>query len=323
MTRAAPAAAAATAPETPRQVGRLRVLLNRHGGTIAGMGEAVVRERLAAAFAQAGVDAEILLLEGQALREAAAHAVADAGRHLIDGVCVGGGDGSINTVAGQLAGTDVPLGVLPLGTHNHFAKDLGMPLDLERAVAAICASPPRAVDVGEVNGRVFVNNSLLGVYPYMVADRERRRRLHGMAKWLAMTLAFLRMLGRFPRRRLTLCVDGQARRYRTPCLFIGVNEYEVELLKVRRRCGMDGGRLWLFVAKHNSALGFAWFAFRSAFLGLSEADDFERLKATEVEVRLSASRAPVAADGEVERMRGPLRYRIRPRDLRVLAPVPS
>ena len=55
-----------------------------------------------------------------------------------------------------------------------------------------------------------------------------------------MTLAFLRMLGRFPRRRLTLCVDGQARRYRTPCLFIGVNEYEVELLKVRRRCGMDG-----------------------------------------------------------------------------------
>ncbi|MFO1072826.1 MAG: hypothetical protein U1E17_09135 [Geminicoccaceae bacterium] len=103
-----------------------------------------------------------------------------------------------------------------------------------------------------------------------------------------------------------------------PCLFIGVNEYEVELLQVRRRC-MDGGRLWLFVAKHNSALGFAWFAFRSAFLGLSEADDFERLKATEVEVRLSASAAPVAADGEVERMRGPLRYRIRPRDLRVPA----
>ena len=100
------------------------------------------------------------------------------------------------------------LGVLPLGTLNHFARDVGMPAEPEAAAQVIASSAPRAVDVAEVNGHVYVNNSLLGAYPYMVADRERRRDQHGLGKWTAMTLAFLRMLWRFPRRRLTLCFDG-------------------------------------------------------------------------------------------------------------------
>lgn len=277
---------------------------------------------MAEAFRRCGQEAELVLAAGAELRGLAERALADARAGRVHAVVVGGGDGSVSTVAGVLAGTGVPLGVLPLGTLNHFAADLGVPGELEAAVAAICASAPRAVDVAEVNGRVFVNNSLLGVYPYMVADRERRRKLHGLGKWVAMSLAFLRMLVRFPRRRLAVCAEGWTRPYRTPCLFVGVNEYEVELFRLRRRTGMDCGELWLLVAKHDSPLRFAWFAFRSAFRGLRAGDDFEQLRATEVEVRLSATRVPVAADGEVERMRGPLRYRVRPGDLTVLAPPP-
>ena len=215
----------------------------------------------------------------------------------------------------------VPLGVLPVGTLNHFARDVGMPLDLEEAARAIALAEPRPVDAAEVNGRVFVNNSLLGAYPYMVADRERRRRLHGLGKWGAMSLAFLRMLARFPRRRLTLTIGGRRLPYRTPCLFIGVNEYEVERFTIQRRSGMDGGRLWLLVAKHGTPMGFAWFALRSAYRGLDPAGgDFELMEATAVDIDLPVSRVPVSADGELERMRGPLRYRIRPGALKVLAP---
>jgi diacylglycerol kinase family enzyme len=318
-----PADPSTTRPSAPGRL-RLRVLVNRDGGTAARMGVEALRARLAEAFARGGADADLVFPKGRELRPALEQALSDARAGRLDAVAVGGGDGSVNAAASVLAGTGVPLGVLPLGTLNHFAKDVGMPQDLDAAVAAICAgTPPREVDAADVNGRIFVNNSLLGVYPYMVADRERRRRLHGLGKWLAMSLAFLRMLARFPRRRLVLRAEGWSRPYRTPCLFVGVNEYELELFKLQRRMGMDGGQLWLLVAKHTRPLPFAWFAFRAAFRGLDSSDDFELLRVTEVEVRPSATRVPVSADGELERMRGPLRYRIHPRALRVVAPAPA
>ena len=115
---------------------------------------------------------------------------------------VGGGDGSIRAVAGVLADSDVPLGVVPLGTLNHFAKDLGIPLKVEDAAATIAAGRTRLVDLAEVNGETFINNSSIGIYPYMVIDRERRRAQHKLTKWMAMVPAFFRMLRHFPRRRL-------------------------------------------------------------------------------------------------------------------------
>jgi diacylglycerol kinase family enzyme len=298
------------------------VLVNCTGGAVQRLGAEALRQRLVAAFARAGTTVDLVFAAAGELPELARAAWRDARTGRLDAVVVGGGDGSVNAVAGVLAGTGVPLGVLPLGTMNHFAKDLGMPLEIEAAVTALAAGRTREVDVAEVNGRVFVNNSLLGIYPYMVTDRERWRRALGLGKWAAMTLAFVRMLVRFPRRRLRIQAEGWSRPYRTPCLFVGVNEYEAEPFRWPRRDAMDGGRLWLVVARHGSPLRFVWFAFRAAFRGLEPADDFEIFRVTAVDVRPGAARVPVAADGEVERMRRPLSYRIRPRDLRVLAPPP-
>lgn len=302
---------------------RIRALLNSGGGTVLRLGVESVRERLAAAFARHGIAAELLFTDGAALKRNAEQALTDARAGRLDAVVVGGGDGSVNAVASVLAGTGVPLGVLPLGTLNHFAKDLGMPLEPDAAVEAIATGELRAVDVGEVNGRIFVNNSLLGAYPYMVLERERRRKMHGLGKWAAMSWAFLRMLKQFPRRRLAIRVEGWTRPYRTPLLFVGVNEYSMELLTLHRPRGLDGGELWLMVAKHASPGPFLWFAARTAFRGFDTAGDFELLHVKSVEVSTRASRVPVSRDGEVERMRGPLHYRVRPGDLRVLAPVPA
>ena len=125
---------------------------------------------------------------------------------------------------------------------------------------AIAAGQTRAVDVGEVNGRVFINNSSVGIYPYMVVDRDRRQSAGGLGKWPAMTLALVRMLWRFPRRRLSVRTEGWAEPHRTPCLFVGNNEYGIELLTLGKRGRLDGGRLWLFVAKQRSAAALLWFA---------------------------------------------------------------
>ena len=303
-------------------VRRVRVVLNR-GGRVVERGPDTVQAEITSAFRDAGVDAEVRLVPGQDLVRTLTEARDAARAGSIDAAVVGGGDGSVSCAAGLFAGTEATLAVLPLGTLNHFAKDLGMPLDLGDAVRAVTTGERRTVDVAEVNGHVFVNNSVIGVYPYMVSDRERRRRLHRLGKWVAMTLAFFRMLGRFPRRRLTLEIGDEGVNYRTPLLFVGVNEYRLDMLEVRRTRGMDRGELWLLVAKHQKSLQFLRFALKAAFGGLRQEGNFDLRRGGEAVVRTRASRIPVACDGEVVRMTSPLAFRLRPRALTVIAPPTS
>src|SRR6202030_569268 len=122
------------------------------------------------------------------------------------------------TVAGVLAGSGVPLGILPLGTMNHFAKDLGIPTSVEGAVGVIATETARSVDLGEVSGQVFINNSSIGIYPYMVLERERERRRKRLSKWMAMILAGLRVLRHLPVFRLRIRVEGVSELIRSPCV---------------------------------------------------------------------------------------------------------
>ena len=109
-----------------------------------------------------------------------------------------GGDGTVRAVAAAILDTDAVLGVLPSGTLNHFARDLGLPPDLASCVRLLKTGTVRAVDAAEVNGRAFLNNSGLGVYPSMVTQREKRRRRFGQRKWIAFFLAGVATLRRFP-----------------------------------------------------------------------------------------------------------------------------
>lgn len=301
---------------------RICVILNAGGGTMLRLGADAVVERLGTAFAEHGVVAEVRAVPGGELRRRIEDAIAAARAGELDAVVVGGGDGTASTAAGLIVGTGVPLGVLGLGTLNHFAKDLGMPLDLEQAAAALARGVVREVDVAECNGRVFVNNSLIGVYPYMVLDRERRRRLTSLGKWPAMSLAFVRMLWRFPRRRLRVRAGEAEIPYRTPCLFVGNNEYAFDFLRLGRR-RMDTGELFLLVARAHTPFRLFVLACRTAFGRLRDAKDLETMHARTAVIEAHTSRLPVSFDGEVERMRPPLRYRSRPGALKVLVPGPE
>ena len=121
-----------------------------------------IQQVLTEAFKAAGVDAKINLArtgsEVTTLAQQAAKGDADT-------VVAGGGDGTISSVAAALIGKDKRLGILPFGTMNHFAKDLFIPLELEGAIGTIVAGHETKVDVGEVNGEIFINNSSLGLYP--------------------------------------------------------------------------------------------------------------------------------------------------------------
>ena len=301
-------------------VRRTVVLANAGAGAFNQALSADLRWRLVDALAQTGIAADIRYVRGGGLREAASRALAEARRGEIDAVIIGGGDGSVRAVASVLAGTEVPLGIVPLGTRNHFARDLRLPLEVEDAAVTIAAGQTRLVDLGEVNGETFINNSSIGIYPYLVIERERRRARHGVAKWLAMAPAFVRMLRNFPRRRLRISAKDFARPYRTPCLLVGNNEYGMELFTFRRRHRLDAGRLWFYVVKPRTPLEFFWMVCRLCFGRIDQARDLDRFALTEAVVDAKASRLPVALDGEIAIMRTPLHYRSRPHALRVIVP---
>src|ERR1700688_3057648 len=157
---------------------RLRVaaLLNASAGTIERQGAGTLRDVLASAFEKHGIAAALEFLPGSELGSAAERARQQVIDGKLDAIVVGGGDGSVRTVASVLAGSDVPLGIIPLGTLNHFARDLRIPVFADRAVAVIASGEQRYVDVGEINGKIFINNSSIGIYPYLVLERERSRR---------------------------------------------------------------------------------------------------------------------------------------------------
>lgn len=302
---------------------RLCVLVNAGGGSVLGRD---LEPELREAFESHGLEADIRLLPGDELEAAARQALerTGPGRHY-DAVVAGGGDGTIGLVAGIMAGSGRAFGVLPLGTLNHFAKDLGLPQDLPGAVGVIAAQQLHTVDVAEVNGRVFVNNSSIGLYASMVADRDRQRRRSGWGKWPAMVLAFCRVVLRYPLRRVRVLAESEAgpwtRRYRTPLLFIGNNAYEVSLPRPGTRAVLDDGKLSMFIVRHRRPWGLLKVAARAMLGQLRHGQDFESHTVTSVEIQSRSAWMRVSVDGEVVPMRPPLRYAIRPGALRVFAPL--
>jgi diacylglycerol kinase family enzyme len=236
-------------------------------------------------------------------------------------VAAGGGDGTVNAVAGPVVGTDTALGVLPMGTLNHFAKDAGIPLDLEEAVRNFFTGQVFKVDVGEVNGRVFVNNSGVGVYPHLVREREEEQR-RGHRKWVAFALAVGSVLRRYARLRVRLHMsEAQALAHVTPFLFVGNNEYEVAGLQIGRRLSLTSGRLWVCTAPRagrRNLMGMAW----RTLTGRVSDHELNAIAVEEILVERSTPRITVSTDGEVSLMVAPLQYRSRPAALSVVLPAP-
>ncbi|MFL6255049.1 MAG: diacylglycerol/lipid kinase family protein [Pyrinomonadaceae bacterium] len=270
------------------------------------------------AFDACGVAAHVSVAHGgDEMTELARRALTNGTRAVV----AGGGDGTVGSVAGALAGTDRPLGVLPLGTLNHFAKDLHIPLTLEEAARNICEGQVRPVDVGEVNGHIFVNNSSLGLYPLIVRRREKLQEREGSGKWPAFLRAALAVLRRYPFMNVRLDADGQEIVRKTPFIFVGNNEYQVENLQMGARSCLDAGRLSLYVAHRTGRLGLLRLALSALFGRLREAHDFDALCAREIWVETRRpKRLPVATDGEVLLLSTPLHYRIRPGALKVIVP---
>ena len=291
------------------------VLLNKGGGAVAA--DAEIADKVEAALRESGIDAEIELIDGGDC-EVRSKAIAERGDALL---IVGGGDGTISAAASAVAGTATMLGILPLGTLNHFSRDLGIPADLGEAAKLIASGSEKRVDVAEMNGRIFINNSAIGLYPLMVVDRDQQRKRLGRSKALALLVASLRTLARFNHQRLTLTVNEEhTGRVDTPLLFVGNNDYRIDIGAPGQRESLDDGQLFVLVMRKKTRRGLIGASVR-ALLGRSRGDDMVKLDGVE-RLRVSSHRSllAVSLDGEVVRVEPPLEYKILKKALRVIAP---
>jgi diacylglycerol kinase family enzyme len=294
---------------------KARVLLN----AAAGLRPGLVQEEAARVrdlFARVGVDAEVRDVPGPELQDAAREAASSDA----DVVVMGGGDGTMSAGAGGLVGTGKPMGLLPMGTLNHFARDLGIPGEIEDAARTVADGIVREVDLGEANGRVFVNNSSIGLYPAAVSLRDAWMERQSMHKWVAMGRAALATLREFPVVRVTLRLEEGGVNLTTPMVFIGNNRYDTKLFSLGKRPTLDEGELWVYLARDAGRFRFVRLALRALVGRLDDSRDFQGLGLEQMVVEDRRRLLRVAFDGEVCHVAPPLRYRIRPRALRVIVP---
>jgi diacylglycerol kinase family enzyme len=269
------------------------------------------------AFRRHGLRAEVRAVRGALVAPVAREAVEDGAEVVV----AAGGDGTVSGVASALVGTEAALGVLPLGTLNHFAHDVRVPLELDVAIEAIGNGGETRCDAGAVNGLAFVNNATLGLYPDQVRVRERLRRFIG--KWPAAGVASLVVMRRFPSMRLSIEADGEAREVRTPLVVVSNNPYGLEAGRPHGRPRVDGGALGLYVVRDGGRWRFLKTAIRSLVVSLEGDAAFDATTARSVVVGSRRRRVKVALDGEVVKMRTPLRCESLPGALRVVGMLPA
>ncbi|MGI8545481.1 MAG: diacylglycerol/lipid kinase family protein, partial [Aridibacter sp.] len=235
-------------------------------------------------------------------------------------IVAGGGDGTINAVVSKIIGSEKTLGVLPLGTLNHFSKDLKIPQGLPEAVRVIAEKNTKKIDVGEVNGRIFVNNSNIGFYSNMVKDREDQQESFGRGKWSAAFWALLKILQKHPFLSVKLINKSGKRTVRTPFVFIGNNKYEMDFFNNGSRKRLDSGKLGVYFLHKSGRKGLLALFLRTLFGRLRQAKDFEEIGVEEITIKTHKDQILVALDGEVETLKTPLCYKIHPLALNVIVP---
>jgi diacylglycerol kinase family enzyme len=196
---------------------------------------------------------------------------------------------------------------------------VGIPTDLQEAARTIIAGHTIQVDAAEVNNRIFLNNSSLGLYPMIVREREKHQRL-GFRKWPAFVWATIQALRRNPFLDVQLRVNDELLDRTTPFVFVGNNEYAMDLFNIGARDRLDKGELSIYITDGTSRLKLIGLALRAVVGRLRNDKDFLALRSDEVKIQTARKRVRVAFDGEIEVMQAPLHYRVRSRALRVIVP---
>ena len=235
-------------------------------------------------------------------------------------VVAAGGDGTLNAVASKLMGTDIPMGILPLGTFNYVARVLNIPLDLLDAAKTISEGQPRSVHVAQLNQHIYLNNASLGLYPLFIQKREQFNKHFGRFPLHAYTSALDVLIRDRKELKLEVEVDGQRYPVKTPLIFFGNNQLQLAEMKLRIAEAAEAGKVaGVVVAKSDKRTLFKtlWQLIKG---NLDQASDVYSFAADEVIVHSKRNKLAVAVDGEIVTMTPPLKITVRKHALNIMVP---
>ncbi|MDM1251154.1 NAD(+)/NADH kinase [Acinetobacter johnsonii] len=235
-------------------------------------------------------------------------------------VVAAGGDGTLNAVASKLMGTDIPMGILPLGTFNYVARVLNIPLDLLDAAKTISEGQPRSVHVAQLNQHIYLNNASLGLYPLFIQKREQFNKHFGRFPLHAYTSALDVLIRDRKELKLEVEVDGQRYPVKTPLIFFGNNQLQLAEMKLRIAEAAEAGKVaGVVVAKSDKRTLFKtlWQLIKG---NLDQASDVYSFAADEVIVHSKRNKLTVAVDGEIVTMTPPLKITVRKHALNIMVP---
>ena len=290
---------------------------------------ALAEAALERALVSAGRAHRLWRVSGSSALRAAAREAVEAARAAQGVVVAAGGDGTVNLVVDAALGKSCPVGVLPQGTFNFFARTHGIPDDVDGAIRVLLDGSVRHVQVGLVNEHVFLVNASLGLYPQLIEDREAyyqsqagRNRITALWAGLGTLLREHRQL------RLQLEKDGGSlHTLRTPTVFVGNNRLQLERIGIAEAADVDAGRLAVMALRPVGTWEMLGLLLRGALGRLGDADQVLSFSAEELTVRparrYGMARAKVAIDGEIAWVKTPLRFRVAPQRLPLVAPPPA
>lgn len=235
-------------------------------------------------------------------------------------VVAAGGDGTLNAVAAQLMGTDIPIGIFPLGTFNYVARLLNIPLDLLKAAETIATGKIRGVHVAQINDHIYLNNASLGLYPLFIQKRELYNRRLGRFALNAYTSGLDVLILDRKELKLEIEVDGKQYPVKTPLIFFGNNQLQLAEMNLRIAEAAEKGKVaGLVVAKSDKRTLFKilWQLIKG---NLDKAPDVYSFSGDEVEVHSKRKKLTVALDGEIVEMQPPLKISVRKNALKILVP---
>lgn len=298
-------------------IGKVIVIYNPRAGILLTANKDDPEAALRKLFVDRGIAAELHAFDFDALPGL----LEAAGKNATDAVIVCGGDGSILAVIAALRGLSLPLGLIPGGTMNVLARDIGLPTDAEAAADIIAAGMTDTIDVAYVNEQPFLCNSVIGLMPHLARTREKLREVSGWIKWPKVLLQTFTLMRKYPRLDIRCDALGQIRRFRTRTLIVSNNLLSDTQGIMPERDTLSAGTLGIYAVRETSR----WVLFRVVARMLSGTwqDDTSLAIIATPAAKLSLNRPrplTVMNDGEPVQLHTPLNYSIQPRALRVLSP---
>ncbi|MDF2417371.1 diacylglycerol/lipid kinase family protein [Acinetobacter beijerinckii] len=235
-------------------------------------------------------------------------------------VVAAGGDGTLNAVAKKLMHTDIPMGIIPLGTFNYVARVLDIPIDIFQAAEVIATGAYRHVHVATINDHIYLNNASLGLYPLFIKKRELYNQRFGRFPLHAYTSGLDVLLREHKSLKLSVNVDGQKYPVATPLIFFGNNQLQLCDMKLRiAECAANGKLAGVVVAKSDrlSLMKMLWKLIQGK---IDQASDVYSFCAEQIQVDCKKKKLTVAVDGELIELQPPLKFAVKKSALKVMVP---